>query len=171
MTSGADVLLHRHAQAFEGVGRPEQGVARAELAPQDLTPALFGHVPQVPGDPGAVALDHVVDGKVVYFGLRKGVFQHPFHAGPAQMGVGADERNASLRVSHYHSVNSEGIGMNTQRTIEFRYVFAIVLALACAASYARHHHAKPASGEPGQFDYYLLTLSWSPTYCLTHPQD
>ncbi len=21
---------------------------------------------------------------------------------------------------------------------------------------------------PGQFDYYLLTLSWSPTYCATH---
>jgi ribonuclease T2 len=63
------------------------------------------------------------------------------------------------------------MGMNTQRTVQFRFVLAIVLALACAASYARHHHAKPATGEPGQFDYYVLTLSWSPTYCLTHPQD
>lgn len=61
--------------------------------------------------------------------------------------------------------------MNTQRTLGFRVVFAVVLALACAASDARRHHAKPATGEPGQFDYYLLTLSWSPTYCLTHPQD
>ncbi len=61
--------------------------------------------------------------------------------------------------------------MKTQRTVQFRSVCAIVLALACAVSYARHHHAKPATGEPGQFDYYLLTLSWSPTYCLTHPQD
>lgn len=26
-------------------------------------------------------------------------------------------------------------------------------------------------GTAGQFDYYLLTLSWSPTYCLTHPGD
>ena len=61
--------------------------------------------------------------------------------------------------------------MNTQRTVEFRWVFAVLLALSCAVSYARHHHAKPATGEPGQFDYYVLTLSWSPTYCLTHPQD
>ena len=53
----------------------------------------------------------------------------------------------------------------------FRIALGVLLALACAVTYARHHHAKPSSGEPGQFDYYLLTLSWSPTYCLTHPQD
>jgi ribonuclease T2 len=61
--------------------------------------------------------------------------------------------------------------MNTQRTVEFRWVFAVLLVLSCAVTYARHHHAKPATGEPGQFDYYVLTLSWSPSYCLTHPQD
>ena len=61
--------------------------------------------------------------------------------------------------------------MNTQRTVEFRWVFAVLLALSSAVTYARHHHAKPAAGEPGKFDYYVLTLSWSPTYCLTHPQD
>jgi ribonuclease T2 len=26
-------------------------------------------------------------------------------------------------------------------------------------------------GTSGDFDYYLLSLSWSPTYCLTHPTD
>lgn len=26
-------------------------------------------------------------------------------------------------------------------------------------------------GTSGEFDYYLLSLSWSPTYCLTHPTD
>jgi ribonuclease T2 len=41
---------------------------------------------------------------------------------------------------------------------------------------ARHHGARsPAAREsgarPGEFDYYLLSLSWSPTYCLTHPGD
>jgi ribonuclease T2 len=58
--------------------------------------------------------------------------------------------------------------LNTQTT---RYIFGVLLALACAVACARHHHAKPAAGTPGQFDYYVLTLSWSPTYCLTHPQD
>ena len=24
---------------------------------------------------------------------------------------------------------------------------------------------------PGRFDYYLMSLSWSPSYCLTHPDD
>ena len=146
-------------------------MARAELAAQDLATAFLGHVPQVPGEPGTIALDHFVHGEVVDLGLGKGGLQHPFHAGAAQVGVGADEGNAPVRVSHYHLVNSEDIGMNTQRTREFRYVFVAVLMFACAASYARHHHAKPATGQPGQFDYYVLTLSWSPTYCLTHPKD
>ena len=26
-------------------------------------------------------------------------------------------------------------------------------------------------GTPGQFDYYLLTLSWAPEYCHSHPSD
>src|SRR5579862_8734242 len=37
---------------------------------------------------------------------------------------------------------------------------------------ARHHRvANTEGGEPGQFDYYVLTLSWSPSYCLLHPDD
>jgi ribonuclease T2 len=48
----------------------------------------------------------------------------------------------------------------------------LLLVLGCAASFGRHHHhAQPATGTPGQFDYYVLTLSWSPSYCLTHQQD
>jgi ribonuclease T2 len=43
--------------------------------------------------------------------------------------------------------------------------------MGCAVSYARHHHPQPATGTPGQFDYYVLALSWSPSYCLTHQQD
>jgi ribonuclease T2 len=38
----------------------------------------------------------------------------------------------------------------------------VLLCLASPAAFARHHR---------QFDYYLLSLSWSPTYCLTHPYD
>ena len=43
--------------------------------------------------------------------------------------------------------------------------FLSLLAIAAPAQ-ARHHGARP-----GQFDYYLLSLSWSPTYCLTHAGD
>jgi len=51
-------------------------------------------------------------------------------------------------------------------------VAAAVLCLAVSLAVARHHRAPASeSGEPGQFDYYLLTLSWSPTYCLIHPDD
>src|SRR5579872_2909611 len=51
--------------------------------------------------------------------------------------------------------------------------FAVVgalLAVMASAAGARHRH-EAASGTPGQFDYYLLTLSWSPSYCLIHPED
>ena len=62
--------------------------------------------------------------------------------------------------------------MNKQRNAWFPFFLAVVFALGCAVTFARHHHAKPSQGSPpGQFDYYVLTMSWSPTYCLTHPQD
>jgi ribonuclease T2 len=56
--------------------------------------------------------------------------------------------------------------------------FAIAALLSMAAV-AQHHHSRPAShGEPGAFDYYLLTLSWSPEFChcsnapgLAHPEE
>lgn len=55
---------------------------------------------------------------------------------------------------------------------------AVIALFASGAAEARHHarHA-PQQNEAsekdkaGTFDYYLLTLSWSPTYCLTHPGD
>ena len=49
---------------------------------------------------------------------------------------------------------------------------AAFVALAALAAQARHHHARAErSGEAGQFDYYVLSLSWAPTYCLTHADD
>lgn len=46
-------------------------------------------------------------------------------------------------------------------------------ALLCTpGAQARHHHARSEhSGAAGQFDYYVLSLSWAPTWCLTHPGD
>lgn len=48
----------------------------------------------------------------------------------------------------------------------------LLLLLITTSSFARHHHKKsdhPA--QAGQFDYYVLSLSWAPTYCLTHADD
>jgi len=46
----------------------------------------------------------------------------------------------------------------------------LLLAMFCPIALARHHsHA--AANAPGHFDYYLLSLSWSPSYCLVHPGD
>lgn len=53
---------------------------------------------------------------------------------------------------------------------------AFLLAiLVCAAVFGGDADAKskrhPPASVAGQFDYYLLTLSWSPSYCEGHPQD
>lgn len=54
----------------------------------------------------------------------------------------------------------------------FRLAAILVLAFLSPVALARHHsHNAPAAGVPGQFDYYLLSLSWSPSYCLVHPGD
>jgi ribonuclease T2 len=49
------------------------------------------------------------------------------------------------------------------------------LALLCLASApvnARHRSSANSEGGPGGvFDYYLLALSWAPSYCLVHPAD
>ena len=48
----------------------------------------------------------------------------------------------------------------------------IVLTFAATSAYARHHQSRANSeAQAGQFDYYLLSLSWAPTYCLTHADD
>ena len=46
----------------------------------------------------------------------------------------------------------------------------LMVTLLCAATSAEaRHHKRAAGGEPGQFDYYLLSLSWSPAFCLSSP--
>jgi len=47
---------------------------------------------------------------------------------------------------------------------------ALVLFSLCMATNATARHRKPASDSPpGDFSYYLLSLSWSPAYCLSSP--
>jgi ribonuclease T2 len=55
-----------------------------------------------------------------------------------------------------------------------RLLAACLVLLACAGpAHARTHHraSRAEHREADGFDYYLLSLSWSPTYCLTHPGD
>lgn len=54
-------------------------------------------------------------------------------------------------------------GRTTERKTWRRLLGRVALAAAaCAAA-----GAAAGDGRPGQFDYYALTLSWSPTYCET----
>jgi ribonuclease T2 len=55
------------------------------------------------------------------------------------------------------------------------HVLAIALLSLLGTAAAAGHHHRHANTTPksvaGTFDYYVLTLSWSPTYCLTHRED
>lgn len=49
-------------------------------------------------------------------------------------------------------------------------LLALLLSFFTAGVQAHNHHA-PMEGVAGQFDYYVLSLSWAPSYCLTHQDD
>jgi ribonuclease T2 len=53
--------------------------------------------------------------------------------------------------------------------------FAIVLVLVIAASGAAfgrgHGNRDQENGSAGRFDYYLMSLSWSPSFCATHENE
>ena len=44
---------------------------------------------------------------------------------------------------------------------------ALGLVLASMATQAAPREQRPS----GDFDFYVLSLSWSPTFCLTHPSN
>jgi ribonuclease T2 len=44
----------------------------------------------------------------------------------------------------------------------------LLIALLGLASGAQARHGQSPHGQPGQFDYYAVSLSWSPSYCATH---
>ena len=48
-------------------------------------------------------------------------------------------------------------------------VALLALALAPTALPSRRHHVKQRSGVAGNFDFYVLVLSWSPEFCYSHP--
>lgn len=62
---------------------------------------------------------------------------------------------------------------NRGRTIRtYTTLTAALVVFAALAVQARHRHSSSEqSGQTGRFDYYILSLSWAPTYCLTHADD
>jgi ribonuclease T2 len=59
--------------------------------------------------------------------------------------------------------------MNAGLSHFFRFVFlAASVVAACALAPASSHAQGSRGAEAGDFDYYVLSLSWSPTYCDTH---
>lgn len=47
-----------------------------------------------------------------------------------------------------------------------KYAWVLWLLIATVATAAPRNQA-----QPGEFDFYVLSLSWSPTFCLTHPSN
>src|SRR5260221_4948803 len=54
----------------------------------------------------------------------------------------------------------------------------VISALLCTLLYLtpsalakHHHHYNDSEKGTGNFDYYLLALSWAPNYCAGHPND
>jgi ribonuclease T2 len=45
----------------------------------------------------------------------------------------------------------------------------VLLTFLFSASAPARHHKSANDGKPGTFDYYLLSLSWSPAFCLGDP--
>jgi ribonuclease T2 len=50
----------------------------------------------------------------------------------------------------------------------FKSAAVLLLGLLVVAS-ASGRHRKSSDAEPGVFDYYLLSLSWSPAFCISDP--
>jgi len=48
-------------------------------------------------------------------------------------------------------------------------VMFVLVAPGVQAKYRHRHQGQQQSGKPGAFDYYLLSLSWSPEFCYEHP--
>ena len=65
--------------------------------------------------------------------------------------------------------------MNDRNPIRRHAMGLALLCLSATLVVARHQHGHvnvaAAEALAGQFDYYLLSLSWSPTYCLSHRED
>ena len=56
-----------------------------------------------------------------------------------------------------------------KKPITIAFLLTLLWISSLAAS--RKHHPQPPNNSSQAFDYYLLSLSWAPTYCAEHPND
>lgn len=71
-----------------------------------------------------------------------------------------------------HSRSSRRLSVSSRAGLTRGLALAAIALLATVTAEARHHHSKVnREGEAGEFDYYVLSLSWAPTYCLAHADD
>jgi ribonuclease T2 len=54
------------------------------------------------------------------------------------------------------------------KALKLSVFVALAIAGVAQIASARHHH-RDSDTAPGQFDYYLLSLSWSPAFCIQQP--
>jgi ribonuclease T2 len=68
--------------------------------------------------------------------------------------------------------NADSLSNRNRPVRIYTTLTAALVAFAALAAQARHHHSQNnRSAQAGQFDYYVLSLSWAPTYCLMHADD
>jgi ribonuclease T2 len=52
----------------------------------------------------------------------------------------------------------------------FAFLLVVVICVSLAGTgYAKHKKSTDSTSSTGDFDYYLLTLSWAPEFCATNP--
>jgi ribonuclease T2 len=49
-----------------------------------------------------------------------------------------------------------------------RRLFSLIIVICISSFSLAREHRQRQSGQPGVFDFYLLTLSWSPEFCHSH---
>lgn len=59
--------------------------------------------------------------------------------------------------------------MNFSSSRSGKVAVLLLAALLCTVNASARHRNRASSGEPGDFAYYLLSLSWSPAFCLASP--
>ncbi len=64
-------------------------------------------------------------------------------------------------------ISSKIVNLRALLLLIFLATITFMASAACARGHSRTHE----NADVGQFDYYLVSLSWSPSFCETHPNE
>src|SRR5450631_3461723 len=77
---------------------------------------------------------------------------------------------ASMKCRWRGLLHSTRIVMNHRWRPVFTFIALMAIAFSCGiGSASARHRSQSNSASPGDFSYYLLSLSWSPAFCLSSP--